>query len=145
MTLILNRRTLICLQRYNKGRILSKALNIDSFARYGHLSLIILYNNNNTPNVICTTNAMNFASQNGHLDVVIWLHENRTEGCTKHAMNWASINGHLDVVQFLHFNRNEGCTTLAMDWASDNGHLHIVKFLHFNRKEGCTKFAINLQ
>jgi hypothetical protein len=131
MTLILNRRTLICLQRYNKGRILSKALNIDSFARYGHLSLIILYNN--TPSVICTTNAMNWASENGYRDVVKWLHENRNEGCTKSAMNWASINGHLDVVQFLHFNRNEGCTTLAMDWAIANalrtGHCDIVKFL----------------
>lgn len=26
--------------------------------------------------------AMDLAAANGHLDVVKWLHENRTEGCT---------------------------------------------------------------
>ena len=98
MTLILNRRTLICLQRYNDGKILTKTLNIDIFARYGHLSLIILYN---TPNVICTTNAMNWASENGYLDVVKFLHFNRTEGCTKWAMNWAAQNGHNNIIDYL--------------------------------------------
>ena len=29
---------------------------------------------------------MDYASRNGHLDVVKFLHENRTEGCTKWAM-----------------------------------------------------------
>ena len=47
---------------------------------------------------------------NGHLEVVNFLHENRTEGCTERAMNWAAENGHLDVVKFLHENRTEGCT-----------------------------------
>ena len=46
----------------------------------------------------------------GHLEVVKWLHENRTEGCSKCAMDWAAKNGHLDVVKFLHENRTEGCS-----------------------------------
>ena len=54
------------------------------------------------------------------------------------AMDYASQNGHLNVVKFLHENRNEGCTTCAMDYASENGHLDVVKFLHENRTEGCT-------
>lgn len=29
-----------------------------------------------------STKAMDLAAANGHLDVVKWLHENRTEGCT---------------------------------------------------------------
>ena len=44
-------------------------------------------------------------AENGHLDVVKFLHENRTEGCTKYAMDYASRNGHLDVVKFLRKNR----------------------------------------
>lgn len=85
----------------------------------------------------CTSYAMDRAAENGHLRVLRWLHENRTEGCTIRAMNWASLHGHLEVVKWLHENRREGCTEVAMDNAAKNGHLEVVKFLHFNRKEGC--------
>ena len=37
----------------------------------------------------------------GHLEVVKWLHENRTEGCTRWAMDWACAKDHLEVVNFL--------------------------------------------
>jgi hypothetical protein len=88
MTLILNRRALICLQRYNKGKILTKTHNIDYFAGYGHLSLIYLLHNNS--NVKCTTYAMEYAAYNNHLDIVKFLHHNRTEGCTTGAIDWTS-------------------------------------------------------
>ena len=58
----------------------------------------------------CTTTAMDLAAFDGHLEVIKWLHENRTEGCTTDAMNWAAQNGHLEVVKFLHEHRTEGCT-----------------------------------
>jgi hypothetical protein len=45
------------------------------------------------------------AAYNGHLDVVKWLHANRTEGCTKNALDWAAIYGHIQVVHWLHKNR----------------------------------------
>ena len=45
--------------------------------------------------------AMNWAAENGHLDIVQWLHTNRNEGCTKYAMDVALSNGHLDVLQWL--------------------------------------------
>ena len=44
---------------------------------------------------------MDYAVYNGHLDVIKWLYENRTEGCTYQAMNWAVESGHLDVVEWL--------------------------------------------
>ena len=59
-------------------------------------------------------------------------------------MNWASENGHLEVVKWLHSNRTEGCTRRAMDMASENGHLEIVKWLHFNRTEGCDTWCYGL-
>jgi peroxiredoxin len=49
--------------------------------------------------------------------------ENRTEGCTTNAINWAVKNGHLEVVKFLHKNRTEGCTADAMNYAAENGYL----------------------
>ncbi|EGG19273.1 hypothetical protein DFA_02060 [Cavenderia fasciculata] len=108
------------------------------------------------------------------LDIVKFLHFNRTEGATTDAMDNAAENGHLEIVKFLHENRSEGCTTQAMDGASMNGHFEIVKasksvgwlvgqtegcttkaidyaasleiiqFLFNNRSEGCTQKAINI-
>jgi Ankyrin repeats (3 copies) len=55
-----------------------------------------------------------------------------TEGCTRNAMDYAAELGHLEIVKFLHNNRTEGCTIDAMESAADEGHLDIVKFLHNN-------------
>lgn len=41
----------------------------------------------------------------------------------------ASENGHLQIVKFLHENSNIGCTTNAIDLARVNGHLEIIKYL----------------
>ena len=105
----------------------------DEIARHGLLRLL-------TKNGLhFTTDAIDYAAENGHLEVVKWLHERashapreagRSEGCTTSAMDLAAMNGHLQIVKWLHENRSEGCTINAVDWAAENGHLEIVKFLH---------------
>ena len=90
-----------------------------------------------------TTYAMDYAAQNGHLEIVKWLHINGKERCTKNAMDYTAQNGHLETVKWLHQNRKEGCTTYAMDYAAQNGHLEMIKWLHQNRKEGCTRNAMD--
>ncbi|RKO88000.1 hypothetical protein BDK51DRAFT_39948 [Blyttiomyces helicus] len=57
--------------------------------------------------------------------IVLFLHENRTEGCTTRAMDEAAEFYVLEIVHFLHENQPEGCTVAAMDvafrkWASQN-------------------------
>ncbi|KAF1321043.1 Ankyrin repeat-containing protein, partial [Globisporangium splendens] len=91
----------------------------------------------------CTADAMDKAAENGHLHVVMWLHENRDEGCTTGAMDNAAAGGFLDVVQWLHDNRTEGCTANAMDGAAMFNHLEVVKWLHEHRSEGCTTAAMD--
>jgi len=98
--------------------------NGDIAAYYGYFSLI-----KENENLTFTTQAMDWASSNGYLEVVKWLSENRTEGCTTYAMNYAAGKDHLEVVKWLSNNRKEGCTTWAMDWAALNGHLEVVKWL----------------
>ncbi|EGG18626.1 hypothetical protein DFA_04121 [Cavenderia fasciculata] len=94
-------------------------------------------------NVLWNRDVLNMASEYGHLDIVKFLHENRTEGCTTKAMDEAACNGHIEIVKFLHFNRTEGCTTDAMDFATMNGQtVEMIKWLHFNRTEGCTSMAM---
>ena len=68
--------------------------------------------------------------------VIQWLHEHRTEGCTTNAMDFAARNGHLEIVQWLHDNRTEGCTDRAMDGAAEYGHYEVVQYLYENRTEG---------
>ncbi|EGG22237.1 hypothetical protein DFA_04355 [Cavenderia fasciculata] len=90
-----------------------------------------------------TTEAIDQAAWFGHLEIVKFLHFNRTEGATTEAMDNASRNGHLEIVRFLHEHRSEGATEDAMDYAALKGHIEVVKFLHFNRTEGCTTQAFD--
>ncbi|EGG22286.1 hypothetical protein DFA_04404 [Cavenderia fasciculata] len=87
--------------------------------------------------------AMDLASSNGFIDIVKYLHENRTGKCITRGMDQAA-NNHLDVVKFLHFNRTEGCSSDALDGAAENGNLEIVKFLIQHRTEGGSKDAMDL-
>ncbi|GMF61717.1 unnamed protein product [Phytophthora fragariaefolia] len=71
----------------------------------------------------------------GRLDMVRWIHENRSEPCSTEAMDYAAGKGHLEVARFLHENRSEGCTKHAMSSAAANGHLEMVQWLYANRSE----------
>ena len=77
--------------------------------------------------------AMDIAARNGHLDVVMWLHENRTEGCSDWAVDYAAKYGHLEVVRWLYQNGYRGYRNWAVDLARMNGHHDIVEYL--NSKE----------
>lgn len=76
--------------------------------------------------------AMDNAARSGHLEMVKWLHENRSEGCSTRAMDGAASSGHLEVVEWLHQNRTEGGSRAAIDRAAYNGHLEVVKWLTQN-------------
>ncbi|KAF0736484.1 hypothetical protein Ae201684_007497 [Aphanomyces euteiches] len=85
---------------------------------------------------------MNDAARRGFSKLVCYLHQ-QGKTCTTDAMDDAAVNGHLDIVRFLHMYRHEGCTTDAIDLAARNGHLEVVKYLTFHRFEGCTDNAMN--
>ncbi len=71
-------------------------------AEKGNLHCIrYLFSQGLKPSKYYSFNLMNEAADNGHLEIVIWLHENRTEGCTTWAMDYAAKNGHLEIVNFL--------------------------------------------
>ncbi|EGG22276.1 hypothetical protein DFA_04394 [Cavenderia fasciculata] len=105
---------------------------------YNHIS-----NNKKNDKILWTTEVMDLAAKNGHIEIVKFLSEHRTEGATNRAMDMAAGNGHFEVVKYLHFNRTEGATTYAMDYAAQNGHIEVFKFLHEHRTEGTTVMAMN--
>ncbi|KAG3158117.1 hypothetical protein PI126_g7988 [Phytophthora idaei] len=71
----------------------------------------------------CSSNAMDFAAANGHLEIGRWLHLNTSAGCTSDAMDLAAAGGHLNVLKWLRENRNEGCTVGAIEQTLSNGFL----------------------
>ncbi|GAB9471895.1 hypothetical protein Gpo141_00009091 [Globisporangium polare] len=66
------------------------------------------------------------------------------DGCSARAMDGAAANDHLEVIRFLHENRSEGCTSDAMDGAAGGGHLEVVEFVHEHLEEGCSIRAMEL-
>ncbi|EGG22179.1 hypothetical protein DFA_04297 [Cavenderia fasciculata] len=102
-------------------------------------------NPNNNNNHILTSDMMDTAAENGHIEIVKFLHEHSSEGATTWAMDTAAGNGYIEIVKFLHEHRTEGCTSDAMDRAARNGHIEIVKFLHYNRSEGQPRFPNNYE
>ena len=103
--------------------------SIDTCARDGDIITLKLFHSV-VVGAKYTENAMDNASQHGHLEVVKYLHSVVGVECTTGSMDWASSSGHLDVVKYLHSVVGAECTTGAMDWASSRGHLEVVKYLH---------------
>jgi hypothetical protein len=97
----------------------------DSAAESGNLDLVKYLNSIES---ICSYRAMDWAAKCGRMEMLEWLHSNRSEGCTTGAMDSAAEEGNFEIVKWLHFNRKEGCTKDAMDWAAEKGHLEIVKW-----------------
>ncbi|EGZ14440.1 hypothetical protein PHYSODRAFT_332827 [Phytophthora sojae] len=105
------------------------------------------------------TVAMDAAANNGHLDVLKYLHEietlvygkRKSEETTKRSPPRALKERWMELlrtdtwmlVRWLSENRSEGCTSAAMDGAAGNGHLEVVQWLHSNTQAGCTTIAMD--
>uniref|UniRef100_K3W5I9 Ankyrin repeat-containing domain n=1 Tax=Globisporangium ultimum (strain ATCC 200006 / CBS 805.95 / DAOM BR144) TaxID=431595 RepID=K3W5I9_GLOUD len=82
--------------------------------------------------------AMEYATENGHLDVMRWLHSHRNEGCTRDAIDNVAENGHFHVAKWFYEHHNKGCFTRTMDDAAWRGRLDVAKWLHKYRSKGYT-------
>ncbi|CAK4530361.1 unnamed protein product, partial [Aphanomyces euteiches] len=89
-----------------------------------------------------TLSALDYAATNGHLDAVVWLHNNRADGASVHAMNGAARNGHLNILEWLEIHTRGGWTNLAVDDAASNGHLEVVQWLHARRPDAISHATI---
>ncbi|EGG22291.1 hypothetical protein DFA_04409 [Cavenderia fasciculata] len=125
----------------SNNNFLTEAMNVS--CREGYLSTVELIDSMFKDDIKLEKLPMDIASSKGFIDIVKYLHYNRTEGCSSDALDYTAPNGHLEIVKFLHFNRREGCTTYAMDWAAGYGHIEIVRFLQEHRSEGATNHAMS--
>jgi ankyrin repeat protein len=110
--------------KWQRGKKWDEITSGDWCALNGHLSLLKA-----KCDLKFTINAMDWAAQKGYLDIVNWLHENRTEGCTYRAMDYAAKNGHIHIVKYLHYTYHKYSVS-PMSRAAERGRLDIVKFFH---------------
>ncbi|EGG18676.1 hypothetical protein DFA_04172 [Cavenderia fasciculata] len=72
--------------------------------------------------------AMHIASVNGQFNIMRYLHDfiPKRQVATV-MMDHSSKFGNLEMLKFLHENRSEGCSTASIHWAAINGHFEVVK------------------
>ncbi|KAF0683935.1 Aste57867_24016 [Aphanomyces stellatus] len=73
-----------------------------------------------------TTDMMDLAAANGHLEMVEWLCDHSPVGCTTHAMEQAATNGHIEIVQCL---IRYPWTRSAVSAAAFRGHVDVLAVL----------------
>lgn len=109
--------------------------NIISYAaRCGNLEIMKYFHDKCKSPYICSVLAMDEAARIGRLDILVWLHNNRTEGCTFAAMIEASRKGHLDVVKWLHINRHENNMSASLECAIQYRQYDVLDYLYKNHK-----------
>ena len=83
------------------------------------------------------------AAENGHLEILKYLHEEAKAPWDSYTASWAAENGHLHILEYLverkydHFDE-DACTGAAM-----SGHLDCLKYLHETAKALWNEFAVS--
>ncbi|KAI9218375.1 hypothetical protein BC828DRAFT_407649 [Blastocladiella britannica] len=74
--------------------------------------------------------AMDWASWNGHINVLNWWHNTGLKlKYSENAMDWVSMNGHVDVLDWWrHSGLELRYSNRAIDWASENGHVDVLEW-----------------
>uniref|UniRef100_K3WNV6 Ankyrin repeat protein n=1 Tax=Globisporangium ultimum (strain ATCC 200006 / CBS 805.95 / DAOM BR144) TaxID=431595 RepID=K3WNV6_GLOUD len=103
-------------------------------AENGHLEIVKFLHERGNTRVGLDLAYVDRIVLHGHLDVIQWLHANNLLTCSNYVMDSTAVYGHLDLVQWLRENHYEGCTNYAIVWAAGNGHLEVIKWLHENRQ-----------
>ncbi|EGZ10902.1 hypothetical protein PHYSODRAFT_410324, partial [Phytophthora sojae] len=129
------------MERYPSSYREQEDVILESAVQHGHLTIADFLSGLNAPSKT-TTKLMDLAAENGHWNMLEWLHGRWGCSCSTDAMDAAATNGYSEVVKWLNYHRTEGCTTAAMDGAAQNGHLEVIKWLYRHRSEGCTGDAI---
>ena len=112
---------------------------INAAARQGNLKMVKYCVANECP---IGAFACAFAAQNGHLEVLKYLHEEAEAASDLRTATWAAENGHLHILEYL-FERKYDKFNMHTCWfAANNGHLDCLKYLHETAKAPWNYWAV---
>ena len=80
----------------------------------------------------CSSDAIDIAAWNGHIEVLKWFYENRKEKPTENAMDMAAKKGYLEVIRFIYGNNWGQCSECAFIYSALENHFEVLKWLHNN-------------
>ncbi|KAG3110726.1 hypothetical protein PI124_g9654 [Phytophthora idaei] len=122
----------------------SKAIHVAAMAGYVHV-LQWLVENHREDFVGLRAGCLNpidRAAQHGHLDAVVWLHENYPEGYSSETLALAAQCGRVKVLRWLHTYSSVSCTSEAMVGAAAHNKLSTVKWLYRHGRHEDVRVAL---
>jgi len=112
---------------------------IDAAAYQGNLEMVKYCVANECP---IDVRACAFAAQNGHLEVLKYLHEEAEAAWDLRTATWAAENGHLHILEYLVERKYDQFDEYACGLAAENGHLDCLKYLHETAKVPWYEYAL---
>ncbi|EQC38139.1 hypothetical protein SDRG_04569 [Saprolegnia diclina VS20] len=106
----------------------TQAIALERAAAHGHLALVKVLLAVVAPSSL-SVKALDAAAAGGHICVVAALHAAGAP-CSTQALDSAARQGHLQVASFLIQHRTEGASMEAWDGAARRGHLAMLQLLH---------------
>ena len=82
------------------------------------------------------------AAQNGHLEVLKYLHEEAEAAWDLRTATWAAENGHLHILEYLVERKYDKYSGSACTLAAEKGHLDCLKYLHETAKAPWNYWAV---
>lgn len=76
--------------------------------------------------------AIRYAAEEGHLEVLKWLHGNLREKCSGKAMKYAAGLGQLEIVKWLYVNCKNISVKSAVNRATEENQVEVVKWFYEN-------------
>ena len=74
------------------------------------------------------------AAENGHLEILKYLHEEAKAPWDSYTASWAAENGHLHILEYLVERKYDQYNEFSCSNAAENGHLNCLKYLHETAK-----------
>jgi len=111
---------------------------INAAARQGNLEMVKYCVANECP---MYEDACANAAENGHLEILKYLHEEVKAPWNRGTASWAAKNGHLHILEYLVERKFDKYSELACEYAATHGHLDCLKYLHETAKAPWNRFA----
>ncbi|EGG15191.1 hypothetical protein DFA_10017 [Cavenderia fasciculata] len=118
---------------------------LDNVAASGRLDIFKYLEHRYKDTIVCSTQAIDGAALNGHVEMIDYLYKNRQEQCTVAAIENACRNGHLKVLEYLrnHHPIWQFCSFNSWLLAAGGGHTNVLEFHKLYTNNNNNNYDIN--
>ncbi|EGG22180.1 ankyrin 2,3/unc44 [Cavenderia fasciculata] len=106
---------------------------LDECTSHGSLEIVRILHKKYSSYLKVTTRAMDHAAENGHIDIVMFLERNRTEGCSQAGLAQTAYNNHFQVFKYLAASYPKllaDSIEVCMSHAAFKGNLDMIQYIY---------------